>query len=251
MNRLRGLDISWCQGVIDWAKVSKDFRFIVIKATEGVDGADPNRMKNLLGAHASGRAVSWYHFLRPSQDADAQIMNLWNSTGDQMPDFRPALDLESAPDAMTPDELVAWFLRAADETERHFGVPPLVYTYPWFYRSRIAKARGVTDELGRRLARCPLWMADYSKGEVPPEGAHPFVPDPWSTWTMWQTIGDKSSRVPGIAGAVDHDLFNGDEEAFRRFRGLPNAGQLEPDPPIIHPPVYGWSGEGDDEPPSA
>ena len=236
---IRFLDVSSCQGAIDWAKVPADFRGVIVKASEGLTGQDPTRIRNAEAAHAAGRIVSFYHFLRPSMDAVSQIHNLWKAIGDTMPDFRPALDLESAPDSMTPEDLAAWFLRAADEAESYFGVPPLVYTYPWFYNSRVSKARGMTGELGARFARCPLWMADYSKGETPAEDAHPFTPLPWSTWAMWQTSGDKSSRVPGIIGAVDHDVFNGDDAALATFRGLPDASQFEKDPAVIHPFSYG------------
>lgn len=238
---LRGLDVSSCQSVIDWSKVPAEFRFIVVKATEGTGGLDPMRLKNYQGAKASGRLASYYHFCRPSQPAAAQIQNIWNSTGDQMPDFRIVLDIESAPDTMTPAQLGAWALAAIDAAELFFGVPPLVYTYPWFHQSRITPAISAVPELRMALARCPLFMADYSKGEAPKEGATPVVPAPWKTWTMWQTSGNGSSRVPGIPGAVDHDIFNGDEAAFAVFRGLPTADQLEPEAAIIHPHV-------DDEP---
>ncbi len=238
---IRGLDVSWCQGVIDYAHVPDEFRFIIVKVSEGTAGQDPTRQRNIEGAHATGRAVGVYHFLRPSQDAVAQVTNLWQAIGDTLPDIRPALDLETAPDGMSANDLAAWFLRAADETERYFGVPPLVYTYPWFYRSRVGEAAGASTSIGQRLARCPLWMADYSRGETPEDWMSPFVPAPWTTWTMWQTSGDKSSKVGGVAGAVDHDVFNGDAEAFRIFRGLPSDVTTEPEvqnaasTPTIHP----------------
>lgn len=235
---IRFLDVSSCQGAIDWSRVPDEYRGVIVKASEGVTGMDPTRIRNAEAAHAAGRVVSFYHFLRPSMDAVGQIANLWKAIGDTMPDFRPALDLESAPDVMTPEDLAAWFLRAADEAESYFGVPPLVYTYPWFYNSRISRARGITGALGERLARCPLWMADYAHGELPAEDAHPFTPLPWSTWAMWQTSGDRSSRVPGIVGAVDHDVFNGGEAELAAFRGLPDASQLEKDPATVHPYSY-------------
>ena len=237
MTTLRGLDVSVCQSVIDWSKVPAEFRFVIIKASEGTGGQDPTRLRNFEGAKASGRIASYYHFCRPSQGAAAQLATLWKAIGDQMPDFRPVLDVESAPDAMTPRELGVWLLEAIETAEEYFGGPPLFYTYPWFEMSRIAAAIAAVPELGAALARCGLFMADYSKGEVPPAGASPVVPPPWKTWTFWQTSGNASSRVPGIPGAVDHDLFNGDEAALAVFRGLPTADQLEPDAPIIHPDV--------------
>lgn len=231
---IRGLDVSSFQGVVDWVKVPAEYQFIIVKVSEGTTGEDPARARNISGAHATGRAVGVYHFLRPSQDALVQVANLWRAVGDTMPDIRPALDLESAPDGMTANDLAEWFLRAADETERYFGVPPLVYTYPWFYRSRVAKAAGASTSIGDRLARCPLWMADYSHGEKPGAGLSPFVPVPWQNWALWQTSGDKSSLVPGINGPVDHDVFNGDEATFRAFRGMP-PDAIATEPELVNP----------------
>ncbi len=249
---ISGLDISWCQGVIDWAVVPAEYAFAVVKVSEGTAGQDPTRAANVAGAHATGRAVGMYHYLRPSQDALAQVQNLWRAVGDTLPDIRPALDLESAPDNMSANDLAEWFLRVTDETERYFGVPPLVYTYPWFYRSRIADAVRASGSIGQRLARCPLWMADYSKSERPADGDSPFVPLPWSTWTMWQTSGDKSSRVPGIGGPVDHDVFNGDAAAFRAFRGMPPDNAASQPTVIVHvdPSLYSLGEPDDTIPPS-
>ncbi len=244
---IRGLDISWCQGAIDYAQVPDEFKFIIVKVSEGVSGQDPNRQRNIDGAHATGRSVGVYHFLRPSQDAVTQVANLWQAIGGTIPDIRPALDLENAPDGMNANDLAAWFLRAADETERYFGVPPLIYTYPWFYRSRVADAVRASASIAERLARCPLWMADYSKGERPADDAGPFVPMPWTSWAFWQTSGDKSSHVAGIPGPVDHDVFNGDDSAFRAFRGLPPADDNVYVSDVVHadPSTY----FGDTEPP--
>ena len=89
--------------------------------------------------------------------------------------------------------------------------------------------RPLVNSLGVRIARCPLWMADYSHGEAPAEGSHPFTPLPWSTWAMWQTSGDKSSRVPGIVGAVDHDVFNGGEAELREMREKEAKRDLAPE----------------------
>ncbi len=86
---IRGLDVSWCQGAIDWAKVPAEFRFVIIKVSEGGTGKDPARLRNIQDAHATGRAVGVYHFLRPSQDALMQVQghnvlvtiehNTWNN----------------------------------------------------------------------------------------------------------------------------------------------------------------------------
>ena len=192
---------------------------------EGDAGKDPMRATNLAGARAYGRLTGVYQFLHPSGDPVAQAKNLWDATGDTMPAFPPALDLESAPDGMTPQTLALWFLRCADAVEHLFGRPPMIYTYPWFEKSRVQPA--LTAEIADRFARCPLWMADYAHGESPAEGQSPFCPPPWRSWAVWQTSGNNSSLVSGIQGHVDHNVFNGDEFGLRNFLGLPPPAVTE------------------------
>lgn len=235
MARLKGLDVSKYQGEIDWARVPDDVRFVVIKAAEGTAYRDSQCARNLREARLHGRFVGVYTFCLLAQDPVAHARWLWDAIGDTLPDLPPVLDVESAPDEMSPTAIVEWVLAAADEMERYFGKPPLVYTYPDFAKRRIAP--GATGELGARLARTGLWIADYSKGVAPAESATPFLPKPWSDWVIWQTVGDKSPAVPGVASAhVDHNVFNGDEAEMRALCGLPDPVATKPYP-TIHPPV--------------
>lgn len=220
MSWLRGIDVSSVQGKVDWQAV-KDFgiTFAIAKVSEA-GYQDPAGIKNLEGANAVGILNGAYAFLRPSLGSpEAQAKKLWDSIGSQMTCLPPTLDLENAPDSMTPTQIVEFFLAAADAVESYFGRPPMCYSYPWFETGRVLP--GISGANAARLARCPLWQADYSKGELPAEGSSPFIPKIWDSWTLWQTAGDKSSKVPGIAGAVDHDVFHGDIAALRAFCGLP------------------------------
>ena len=226
---IRGLDVSSCQGVIKWKLVPDDFRFIIVKVSEGVLGLDPMRRLNIEGAMASGHVVGVYHFFRSSMDPVGQAERLWQALGDTMPSF-VALDFETIADGISPTEAVNRLLRCVEAVEKRFGRSPLVYTYPWF-----AKSMGSALTVATELARCPLWMADYSGGESPPDGWHPYIPEPWTDWTMAQTSGNNSSRVPGIVGAVDHNVFNGGEKALRTLQGLPDQDAIPTEPALPVP----------------
>jgi lysozyme len=212
--------------VPDWV------HFVVIKVSEGTLGLDPMRKFNMDGAVS--RNIPWgaYHFFRSSQDPEGQADRLWQAVGDVMPAF-VALDFESIADGLQPRDAVIKALRCATAIEQRFGRPPLLYGYPWFDGHILGSALAATPD----IARCPLWMADYSGGESPPDGWHPFIPKPWTSWCMAQTSGNNSSHVPGIVGAVDHDVYNGDDHRFRvEVCGLPDQDAVSTEPELSVPP---------------
>jgi GH25 family lysozyme M1 (1,4-beta-N-acetylmuramidase) len=230
MPRLRGLDVSACQGLIDFDKLPKKYRFLVVKVSEGESYKDPIRLRNLAEARARGLRVFVYAFLRTSQDPEKQAQNLWDAVGDICPSF-VFVDFETIADGLTPAQAVAKAVVMTRAVRRMFGRCG-VYLFPWFCTGVLGVALHAPE--AAELAVCALWMADYRGGEEPPEGWKPFVPLPWHRAMFVQTSGDKSSFVPGIVGHVDHDYFDGDEDDLNVFLGVPTADQLEPDAPIVH-----------------
>ena len=228
---IRGLDVSSCQGNISWTKVDPAFQFVVVKISEGETGQDPTRFANMKGAEDTGRLVFCYHFFRTSQDPQKQAENVWKAVGSSAP-LLVFIDLETIADGLSPAQAIEKTLALAEKLESYFGRPPGLYTFPYFARSTLGPALfGATS-----LARCPLWMADYSGGESPKDGWSPYVPKPWDTWTFAQTSGNNSSLVPGIYGHVDHNVANFQSfEALRTFAGLPpllpDASQVIPNSP--------------------
>jgi lysozyme len=226
-----GIDVSQVQGVIDWSKVAAaGFRFVVVKASEGLHYCDPRALANLAAARAAGLYALVYGFARPSQGSPAgQAAKLWDCSGDVMP-ARAVLDLESAPADWSPAQKVDFGEAFAEAWREYSILEPMAYTYPSF-------AAGTQPALGAstRLARCPLWIAQYmstTAGWVPPVGFRPIVPKPWREWAMHQYSGNGGFRVPGIEADCDRNLFNGDEAEFRRFFGF-----AEPDVEMVGMPI--------------
>jgi GH25 family lysozyme M1 (1,4-beta-N-acetylmuramidase) len=232
MTRLRGLDVSSCQGRIDWARVPPEFRFVVVKVSEGLAGKDPTAAANLAGVVATGRVPFVYHFFHTAEDAKRQAQNSWDAAGKEMP-YRVFIDLETIAKGLSPGAAVDAAILEAEAVEGFFGQPPGIYTYASFARDTLGQALFQRTE----LARCPLWMADYRGGENPPETWSPYVPLPWTTWVFAQTSGNNSSRVDGIYGAVDHNIFNGGEAELRAFCGLPTTTAADVPTRIVHPTV--------------
>lgn len=225
--RVRGLDVSAAQNVINFDLVPPEFRFFPVKMSEGETGKDAMRIRNAREARRTNRVVMGYHFFKTLQDPQKQAENFWNALGEQCPIFS-WLDFEVIADGLKPADACAKATDALLAIEA-YGLRVGVYTYPdYAKRVIIPNAQGFALPLGHRH----LWMADYRQGEDPPEDKGPFVPPPWTDWRMWQTSGNSSSLVPGIIGHVDHNVFNGDEAAFLAWLDL---GKGESDAPVVHP----------------
>lgn len=230
MTRVRGLDVSECQGAIDFDKLPAWVRFLVVKVSEGESYKDPHRLHNLAEARARGLHVFVYAFMRPSQDPEKQAQNLWDAVGDITPSF-VFVDFETIAAGQAPKDAIAKAVRMTRAVRAMFGRCGL-YVFPWFTTGVLGLALQAPE--AAELAVNALWMADYRGGEDPPETWQPFCPLPWHRVTFVQTSGDKSSMVPGIAGHVDHDYFAGDEDELRVFLGVPRPDQLEPEGGTIH-----------------
>lgn len=248
---LDGIDLSQVQTIYDAKAVAAaGFAWATVKTSEGVSYCDPRALTLLEQLSDVGIICNVYTFLRPSQGrAREQVRKAYACAGDVFPG-RVALDLEGAPDWMLSEDLLAFAEEAIDEALSQGALPPELYSYPDFYTRRClpAFARSAL------VARCRWFGADYGptgKLWVPPPGRAPWTPPPFATWTKWQYSGNDGFRVPGIAGACDRGLFNGDLAAYRAYMGLDGTG--EPDAPVVRPaiefPPRRVRVPGDDEPP--
>lgn len=242
-----GLDLSQVQMVTDAAAVvAAGFRWACVKASEGVGYCDPAALRLLDQLRGAGLICNVYSFLRPSQGRPAeQVEKAFACAGDEFP-MRLALDLEGAPDGMPPGELVAFAEACVDACLEQGALAPELYTYPWFYKSRMLPAAASSA----KLALCPLWMAEYGSNTaptVPHRGHAPYTPPPWRTWTKHQYSGDGGYLVRGVAGAVDRNLYNGTIEDYRLYMGLPEHRADEPQP-IVHPMPGVDPGQRDPDP---
>ena len=192
MTLLSGCDVSHWQGRIDWRQVKDSgVAFVFQKSTEGASYVDPTADPNRLGCEAVGLPIGFYHFFRPKIDAVQQAEHFCKvARGGQLP---PVLDLE-APGflAEISDKVALW----VQTVERELDQTPMIYTTASWWRRWT-----IEDKTRRIVSQCPVWVAHYG---VPA----PMIPRGWQTWAFWQY--SQSGRVPGIAGNVDLDLYQGD-----------------------------------------
>jgi len=194
---VHGIDVSSYQGLIDWQLVANhQVQFAFIKATEGVTLRDPRFQRNWQRAHAAGIVRGAYHYFQPNYSAAKQA-SLFARTVPLVPgDLPPVLDVEAPEfhDVAKMRRNVATWLRLM---ERHYGVRPILYSNYSFYQRHLA---GHFDKY-------PLWLAHY-------EVASPTLPK--EKWIIWQHSDE--SYVPGIRGAVDFNVFQGNFQNLLSLR---------------------------------
>lgn len=195
----RGIDVASYQGRPDWAAVAASgIRFAFTKATEDVDYTNPTLGHNWAGIKANGIVRGAYHYARPERgnsmerahaEADYFMATVLRAGGLETGDML-VLDLEPT---VRVSGAAAWSLAWLERVERLAGVKPLVYTGPWVIQQQGLDAHTELGEYG-------LWLAAY-------QSTMPRPLAPWDTVAFWQY--SSTGRVPGIAGDVDLNVFNG------------------------------------------
>lgn len=204
---LKGVDVSYYQGAIDWPAVKADgVEFAFVRVSDGTGFEDPRFEPNWAGARANGIVRGAYQYFRPNQDPIAQADLLLEHLGTPDPDdLPPVIDVENTGN-LAPDQIEAnvrvWIDRVAAATAKQ----PIIYTGLYFWR----------DEVGSPdLTSSPLWHAQYTSA------ACPSIAPPWTEWAFWQFTS--SGKVAGIAGNVDLNRFNGTREQLTAMTGEPRV----------------------------
>lgn len=190
---LKGVDVSYYQGTVDWTKVKGAGQsFAFIRVSDGVSYPDTKFQANWPAVKNAGLVRGVYQYFRPTQDVQGQVDLLFsklNAAGGLKPgDLPPVLDLETD-GGLASSTVVA---RAKDwlaKVEAKIGVRPIVYT-----------AAFMSTTIGTNFGGYPLWVANYG-------ATCPLMPSGWSNWNFWQN--SDSGAVTGIGGNVDTNFFNG------------------------------------------
>lgn len=252
---IRLIDASSVQGVLDCVALrAAGIRGAYLKCTEGNSGGvDSSFATDVAAARAAGIAPGAYHFAyplppqngNPSRSPIAQARAFFERSGglgSRDGELPPAVDLEwPEPEnwtdpkgrwVCTPSQIRDWGLEHLQEVTRLWGRKPLVYTYRYFWDHVLS----ATDDHGSAYADYPLWMADYNHyaGKTPPDGAAPYVPRPWPTWTLWQHDGNGGLRMPNGRDA-DFNVFRGDEDAWQKFLSIGTVYVEPAEAPMMKP----------------
>jgi lysozyme len=212
---VRGVDVSYYQGNVSWAKVRKSGRrFAFARVSDGVGYPDSKFQRNWGAMKRAGLVRGAYQFFRPGQSATAQakllVRKLRAAGGLKAGDLPPVLDIEVTDghsSSLVVSRARTWLSYVTKKTGRR----PIVYT-----------AAFMSGVLGKHLSAYPLWVANFG-------ASCPTMPSGWSTWRFFQS-SDRGS-VSGIGGRVDTDLFNGTLAHMKATAVLTKAAKIDGEPP--------------------
>lgn len=201
---IRGVDVSYYQGEIDWqilAKENIDFAFI--KATEGSSHIDTKFAENWEQAGKTELKRSAYHFFSFESSGEAQGEHFISVVPRESGMLSPVVDIEFYGDRFynKPDveETRRELQSLLDTLEAHYGVKPVIYATESSYSTYI---RGAFDEY-------PLWIRNvYFSPNVGMPGK----------WTFWQY--DSEATLQGYSGEEEHidlNVFYGSEKEWKKF----------------------------------
>jgi len=211
---LPGIDVSAYQKQPNWAKVyDAGYRWVSIKATEGVGKAQRGFAERVGGARSEGLPVSLYAFGRPDthrghSDAANEARSFIATAKTVEFDLQPVIDVEKG-QRRDWEYNAAWVLDYCAEVDETLKTECMVYTARWAVNAYLKHATDTQLEL---LTSKRLWLADYD-GNPEDEVA------PWKEWTIWQTSGH--GKVPGVIGDCDTNFLAGgmlDEIRYKESR---------------------------------
>lgn len=198
----RGIDASHYQGMVYWDRVAASgIHFGYVKATAGEHYIDPRFHENWHGMRAAEVYRGAYHFYYAAENPVAQAKHFIATVRKLHPmDLPPVLDVEISDHTDKKDVLEGALIWLAT-VEKALGKRPMLYTDPGFGDHYLEDSR---------LARYPLWIADYGK-------KIDSVPSPWAKegWSFWQH--SQHGKVQGVDAEVDLNVFKGTIAELKKF----------------------------------
>jgi lysozyme len=205
---------------IDWnaGKVAGGAQFAFVKATEGTGYVNTYFAGDFAALKSATLVRGAYHFARPvagTASAVAQARHYVAAVGKLggRGDLPPVLDLEVS-GGLGSTALIAWTKAYVTEVKKLTGRTVMIYTYPSFWKSSMANTTAFKAH--------PLWIATW--------GPKPVLVGGWTKQTFWQYTDQ--GKLPGMAGPVDMNVFNG---TVAELRALANDAPAPPAPPAVKP----------------
>jgi len=235
---IKGFDVSAWQDNnstpqrIDWQKAkSQEAKFCFIRALYSTV-IDEDFIYNWEGSKGMIRgAYQFYDYRFPVMAQANAFIKLMGSDWGELP---PVIDVETVyekgvavpfPSSTNYNNAVLSWLKVI---ENACGKKPIIYT-----GQNIIKY-GLKLFSTSEITKYPLWIAEYRN----PVG-EPYH-NPWSDWLIWQWGTPTIGLAYGMESKeLDADLFNGDEEALRKFANL----ALKPSMPTYEEHMvkyHGW-----------
>ena len=208
---LRGIDVSWVQGDVDWPLVARSgIDFVIIRAGRGdIDGTGPSMdthfLQNIQGALENGLDVGvyFYSYAHNADQAETEARFFTSLLDGYEITYPVILDLE---EDLEDEEELSEIAEAFLETVAEYGYYPMLYSY----KSRLDYV--IDKEITEKYA---LWVAQFGGDQ----------PDTEYDYYMWQYSYE--GRINGIEGNVDLNVAYRDFPEILRYYGLNRLGNSE------------------------
>lgn len=191
---LKFIDTSHWESKFNFSEAKADgCTGMMTKASEGDGNLDPTCANLIAEAKAQGLVTGMYHFFHASKSVDAQVKLFCGQYEKIKTDMRPIIDFESASGDglnISAIKVAAWAW--IQEVEARLKRPVMVYGGESFLNSL---------KLGPEWAKHALWLADYTR---------PEVPAPWTAYTFWQYTDAGEQHA-------DTNWFNGNAQDLAKF----------------------------------
>lgn len=191
---MKGIDVSYHNGIIDWKKVKQSVDFVIIRAGYGKSTMDKQFINNICRAHTTGLKIGIYWFVYAANTEEAVLnAKMCEKCIEGYKDIitmRVWADWEYDSDKRNPQtkesrtDIVKAFCNYLSGKGYETGV--------------YSNVDYLTGKFGD-LSKYPLWLAKYSssKGDY-----NPF---------MWQH--SSTGRIAGISTDVDMNIYYGNMPA--------------------------------------
>lgn len=202
---IRGIDVSYHNGVIDWQKVKQSVDFAIIRAGYGKSQMDKQYINNICGAHTAGLKIGIYWFIYAA-NMDEAVLNakMCEKCIEGYKDIitmRVWADWEYDSDKRNPQtkESRTAIVRAFCDYLSSKGYEVGVYSNVDYIENKFGD-----------LSEYPLWLARYYS-----------VPGDYKPF-MWQRTSE--GKIPGISGKVDMNVYYGNLQGYIRQRNTVRMG---------------------------
>ncbi len=187
------LNIDW-NAYRAWSAQCDGIARVSLRSSYGTGYTDQHFVAYREGAINAGiDVIIFYHYAYPQfNSAVAEADYQHQIVRGIRPNDVMMLDYEENVSEATAEWAYEWLAR---QEQNYGGKRPSIYASDSYIRQRLQD---------NRLARYPLTLANWQF--TPTE--RPACPPPWSTYTYLQYT-DKATAIPGIAGAVDADIYLG------------------------------------------
>ena len=212
MTYTKGLDVSYYEPNVDWAKVfSEGYLFMFAKATQGIGIVDSRFSTHWANAKKAGVLRGAYHYLTVAQDATKQADLFLSTLGNDQGELPPVLDLEAKyNETATNKQILAVAKVWLDRVEQVTGQKPMIYSSYFYLRDHVS----IPNVGGAPVwaKDYPLWIAQYLNHPAT-ESDTPLQLKNWQDWKFWQYSAN--GIIAGITGdnniptGVDLNYFRG------------------------------------------